>query len=150
MRKVREYHYRYRGIWLDGAVCGVAVYAPEVGDRDRRLLIRCTELGENAGASITNMAEALAAEVVARHFPGLLDADPEPMQPVRWVEPYPPALGVPGEHDEVTFIPWRIRVTWLGGVRRMALGSPIWRRLSPEESGTLFGPSPQGRDEAAA
>ncbi len=150
MRKVREYRYRYRGIWLDGAVCEVAVYLPDVGDRDRRPLIRCTELGENVGTGITNMAEVLAAEVVARHFPGFLDVDAKPKPPVRWVEHYPPAPGVPEEYDEVTFIPWRIRVTWLGGVRRKTLGSPTWRWLSPEESGTLFGPSPQGHDEAAA
>src|SRR3954454_11418382 len=133
MRKVIEYRYCYRGTWLDGAICGIAVFLPEAGDRDRRPLIRCTEFHENAGTSVTNMAEVLAAEIVARHFPALLDADACPVQPVRWVEYYPPAPGLPGEYDEVTFDPWRIRVIWLGGVRRRALGAPAWHRLRPEE-----------------
>ena len=83
------YRYQYRGIWRPGATCGIAVFVPEAGDQDRRPLILCTELSDNPGTSITNLAEVLAAEIIARHFPALLDAPAEPRQPVRWVENVP-------------------------------------------------------------
>jgi len=70
------------------------------------------------------MAEYLAAEVVARHFPHLLDAPAGEGQSIVWIEHYPPGRGVPGEYDRVTFAPWRIRAAWLGGTLRPALGPP--------------------------
>jgi hypothetical protein len=151
MRQTCAYRYDYRGIWRPGASCGIAVFVPEAIDQDRRPLILCTELGDNPGTSITNLAEVLAAEIIARHFSALLDAAAEPRQPVRWIERYPAAPGWPAEYDEVTFTPWRIRVVWCGGMRRRSLGTPDWRPLRPEEIAALFGPSgPRSHQEDAA
>jgi hypothetical protein len=50
-----------------------------------------------------------AAEIVARHFPALLDTGAACGQPVRWLERYPSASGWVGEYGEVTFVPWRPR-----------------------------------------
>jgi len=65
MRKTHDYTHRYRGIWHGDGRCRIAVYAPEAGEAERRPVIVASELDENEGASVTNMAEYLAAEVVA-------------------------------------------------------------------------------------
>jgi len=98
------------------------------------------------------MAEYLAAAIVARHFPHLLDAPDAGGPPVVWLEHYPPGRGAPGEYDRVTFTPWRIRAAWLGGTLRWALGTPAWARLDrvgvvrwPDDSAGIVGcrvPSP--------
>jgi len=62
-------------------------------------VIVASELDDNAGSSVTNMAEYLATEVVARHFPHLLDAPAAAGQPVVWLEHYPPGRGMWGEYD---------------------------------------------------
>src|SRR5690348_2879597 len=72
------------------------------GDGDQRPVIVCEELPENQGTSVTNLAEYRAAEVVARHFPALLDTDADHGQPVRWLECYPLQPGCPATCDEVT------------------------------------------------
>jgi len=87
---------------------------------------------------VTTVAEYLAAEIVARHFPHLLDAPAAGDQRVVWLEYYPPGRGVPGEYARVTFAPWRIRATRLGGtpggcsIPRTGRGSTArrWRRCS--------------------
>jgi hypothetical protein len=107
----------------------------------------CEEVPENPGASVTNLAEYLAAEVVAQHFPALLDADAEHGQPVRWLERYPPEPGCPAMCDEVTFAPWRIRAAWLGGTLRRTLGTPHWRALSQPEALALAAGTAQGSQQ---
>jgi len=86
------------------------------------------------------MAEYLAAAIVARHFPHLLDAPDAGGPPVVWLEHYPPGRGAPGEYDRVTFTPWRIRAAWLGGTLRWALGTPAWARLDRVGVAALLGP----------
>jgi len=100
-----------------------------------------TELADNAGSSVTNMAEYLAVEIVARHCPHLPGAPADEGQPVVWLEHYPPRAGAPAGYDRVTFAPWRIRVDWVGGTLRRALGTPEWARLDRAAVAALLGPS---------
>ncbi len=85
MKKTYDYTHRYRGIW-HGGWCRIAVYEPDVGEEGRCPVIVAAERDDNAGSSVTNMAEYLAAEVVARHFPHLLNAPAERALPSarRW------------------------------------------------------------------
>ncbi len=137
MQLLRDYRHHYRGTWGRTAICRILVYLPAPDDGDRRPVVVCEELSENDGTSVTNMAEYLAAEIVARHFPALLDTGAEGGQPVRWLERYPPASGWAGEYDEVTVVPWRIRLVGSEGARRRALGAPGWRPLSCTEAAAL-------------
>ncbi len=147
MRKTHDYTYHYRGVWRDGGCCRIAVYAPEAWEADRRPVIVATELDDNEGSSVTNMAEYLAAEIVVRHFPHLLDAPADEGQPVVWLEHYPPRAGAPAEYDRVTFAPWRIRAAWLGGTLRRALGTPDWARLDRAAAAALLGQPAAGAGE---
>lgn len=128
MRKTHDYTHEYRGTWRDGGRCHIEIYETEAGEAVRRPVIVATERDENDGPSVTHMAEYLAAAIVARHFPHLLDAPTEQGQPVVWLEHYPLGRGVPEEYDRVTFAPWRSRAAWLGGTLRRALGTPAWAR----------------------
>ena len=140
MKRTHHYTHRYRGIWRDGARCRIEVYQPEPGDAARRPVIVCTELADNDNTSVTNVAEQLAAEVIARHFPHLLDAPAAGAQPVVWLEHYPAGGLWRGDaYDAVTFTPWRVRVEHLGGVVRRRLGEPDWRRLSRAQVAALLG-----------
>jgi len=65
MKKTHDDIHHYRGLWRDGGRCRIEVYAPEAGDADRHPVIVASERDDNAGSSVTNMAEYLAAEVVA-------------------------------------------------------------------------------------
>jgi hypothetical protein len=140
MRKTHDHTHRYRDSWRDGGRCRIAIYAPEAGEADQRPVIVAAERDENAGSSVTNMAEYLVAEVIARHFPHLLDTDAEGEQPIVWLEHYPPGRGAPAEYDRVTFAPWRSRAAWLDGTRRRTLGTPEWTRLDRAGVAALFGP----------
>ncbi|HEX5506466.1 MAG TPA: hypothetical protein VFW96_27865, partial [Thermomicrobiales bacterium] len=102
-------------------------------------VIVCSEMAENTNTSVTNLAEVIAAEVIARHFPWLLDAPDGDEQPVDWVEHYPAERGLREAFDRVTFTPWRIATRWEGGVTRRCLGTPHWCRLTPEEVSRLLG-----------
>lgn len=144
MKKTDDYTHHYRGIWRDGCCCRIAVYAPEAGELGRRPVVVAAELDDNEGSSVTNVAEYLAAEIVARHFPHLLDAPADGGQPVVWLEHYPPQHGAPAEYDRVTFAPWRIRVAWPGGTLRRALGTPEWARLDRAAVAALLGQSAAG------
>ncbi len=134
MRKTHDDIHHYRGIWRDGSRCRIEIYAPEEDEGGRCPVIVAAELD-----SVTTVAEYLAAEVVARHFPHLLDAPDSGGQPIIWIEQYPPGRGVPGEYDRVTFTPWRGRVAWPGGTPRRALGTPAWARLDPAAVAALLG-----------
>ncbi len=140
MRKTHDYTHHYQGIWRDGGRCRIEIYVPEAGEAERHPVVVAIELDGNEGSSVTNVVEYLAAEIVARHFPHLLDKDAEGGQPVVWLEHYPPQHGAPTEYDRVTFAPWRIRAAWLEGTLRRALGTPDWARLDRAAVAALLGP----------
>ncbi len=138
--KTRDELYPFRGYWSSVGVCRIRVF--EV--RDRPPVIVATEIPENESTSITNLAEYLAAEVIARYFPQRFD-DPEP---VVWLEHYaratggclPPRPAGMSDVDRVTFSRWTPRPLVSQGVRRVQLGEPAWAPVSVEELERLIGP----------
>jgi hypothetical protein len=65
------FRYPFRGTWdkASHGLCRVRFFerAAETS------VIVCTELPDNPSTSVTNMAEILAAELIARHFPQRFD-----------------------------------------------------------------------------
>lgn len=139
MKKTHDYIYPYRGLWTPGARCRIEVYESDAAESGRPPAVVCSELDDNTNTSVTNAAELIAAEVVARHFPARLDAPTAGCQAVAWLEHYPARRGLREEYDLVTFTPWRIAVALVGGVLRRTLGTPAWRRLTAEEVDRLLG-----------
>ncbi len=82
MRQTHDDTHHYWGRWHDGGRCRIAVYVPEAGEADRRPVIVATAPDDNAGSSVTPMAEYLAAAIVALHGPHLLDTFAAGGQPV--------------------------------------------------------------------
>ncbi len=98
----------------------------------------------NESTRITNLAEYLAAEVIARAFRHRFD-EPEP---VIWLEHYARATGGPlrprpagmSDVDRVTFSRWTPRPVVSQGVRRVQLGEPAWAPVSVDDLERLIGP----------
>jgi hypothetical protein len=131
MELTADYRYQYRGLNSDGGVCHLRVYqAP-----GRTPVVVATELPDNPNSSVTNAAEYLAADVVARHFPARFDED----EPVIWVEHYPVRPGAREEFDRVSFARNVPKPERVGGVWRRTLGEPEWRPLGREALERLIG-----------
>jgi hypothetical protein len=137
--KTRDDVYPFRGTWdkANHGLCRVRVFQRT----DETPVIVCTERPANPSTSVTNLAEVLAAEIVARHFPLRFDFD----EPVIWLE-YSPALhdrrsGKRGHprFDRVTFASWAPRRIWLGGQARISLGEPTWEPAPLPEVAALIG-----------
>lgn len=62
MSKVIDYEYDYFGLWSPGGICRVRTYTQE----GQLLFVVLTELEKNRSASVTNMAECIAAEIAER------------------------------------------------------------------------------------
>jgi hypothetical protein len=123
-----DYRYAYRGYHTDGGVCRVRIFAGAAGGEARMPVVLVSELAENTNTSVTNMAEYLAAEIIARHFPQQFEAKGPAVQ---WVEHYPrtPAerqRGMP-EYALVAFASYRPRRVARFGQDRVAIGRPSWR-----------------------
>lgn len=135
--KTLDVRFSFRGYWSDGGVCRIRVFEA----RGAVPVVVCSELPENSNTSVTNLAEYLAAEVIARFLPHRFEADP----PVVWIEHYPgrrdPRRNVTGrvEFDLVTFASCTPRRNYLGGVARRKLGEPSWKRLTSDEVAELIG-----------
>jgi hypothetical protein len=100
----------------------VRIYLPE-DERDAPVVI-CSELPTNEGASVTNIAEQLAAEVIRYHR---LPA------PLVWIEHHPP-LSTNGDtetFDLVTFSSYEVRERgpYLGETR-LTVGEATWKRIT--------------------
>jgi hypothetical protein len=105
LRKTHDYIHRYRGYWSDGGKCRIRIYR----GNDRAPVVVCSQLPDNHNTSVTNMAEYLAAEVIAEH-----DLPP----PLTWVEHYPEHEGEIGEYSLVRFSSWELKEGCLGIVWR--------------------------------
>jgi hypothetical protein len=92
--------------------------------RARRPIVVCSEFPTNDGASITNTAEQLAAEVI--HYHALTP-------PVVWIEHHPPETtdGSTETFDLVAFSSYKVkeRAPYLGETR-LSLGEPNWKRIT--------------------
>ena len=135
--KTVDVHYEYRGTWSPGAVCRIRVYEQS----GTPPVVIATELPENEGTSVTNMAEYLAAEIIQQHFPQRFEEN----EPIVWLEQYPALkdrrhrVSDKFEYDRVTFGSWAPRRVFLGGVERIALGEPAWHPLTLETLTELVG-----------
>lgn len=145
MRKTHDYIHEYRGYHTDGGRCRIEVYVPDETEEGYKPVIICTEGPDNQNTSIMNMAEFLAAEVVARHFPEALDSTEQ--EPVIWLEHYErparPYQPVPRhEYKRVIFAGYTPRPVFLGGQHRPKLGNPRWQDLTESQVRMLIGPEP--------
>jgi len=131
-----DYRHRYTGYWSRDGICRIRIFAAP----DHVPVVVATELAENPGTSITNMAEELAAEVIARHFPERFEAE----VPVLWIEEYPQTpeqrrWGMP-VFSQAEFSSFTPRVEYLGGIKRIRIGPPTWRHVDESEVEALIGP----------
>jgi len=132
--------HRFRGVWDQEpeGICRLRIFQ----ESGRTPVIVCTELDENPSmTSVTNLAEILAAEVIAQYFPARF----EELEPVVWIEHYPGfedqrrGTRQPPQFDRVGFASWSPRRVWLGGQARLSLGEPDWRPLPIHEVVQLIG-----------
>ena len=113
--------YHFKGYWDCESRCGLQFFTGPTGES----VVVATELIDNLGTSITNMAERLATRV-CRDF----NIDPERLL---WIENYAdlvdgPAERTPQSFDLVTF-------EWHGGT----FSNPRWRHMSYAEVRFLTG-----------
>jgi hypothetical protein len=135
-----EYLYDYRGYSNCASRCRVRIY--EAPDQTPVFLLE--ELSDNPGTSITNMAEYLAAELAAKHYPHRLE-EPEPF---RWIEYYPRSESERRrgmvEYSLVAFSTYRPSVVSVWGGRRIKLGKPDGRYVDQQTvEEILSGPAPE-------
>ncbi len=138
--KTQDYRYEYRGFQTPGAICRIRIYEKPA---DVPVVI-ATELPENSNSSVTNMAEYLAAEIIARHFPHRFEEE----RPVTWIEHYPPIevkgqRGKSAEYSLVEFASYTPRPHLLFGRPRVRIGEPSWRHMDEEELIRLLGQRPR-------
>ena len=133
--KTADFRYPYRGYYDEGGICRVRLFAkggvPPV--------VAVSQLEENRNTSVTNMAEYLAAEISAKHFPQRL----ETREPFVWLEHYShPEEADPSLREiwsRVTFDSYTPRLVTLGGVLRTRLGMPRFKYLPTPQVARLIG-----------
>ena len=117
-----------------GGRCRIRIYLPEE-ERDAVVVI-CTELPNNPGASVTNSVKRIAAEVIEAHrLP----------TPLIWIEHHPPETidGRVETFEMVLFDSYEIeelRAPYLGD-RAVEIGSPTWKPLDRSSVEMLVGES---------
>lgn len=138
--KLLETEHQYRGYDADGGICRIEVYTAD----ERPPLVVATELPENPIASITNMAEYLAAEVMQRYLTPTQLLGHQP--PLLWIEHYERTaadrrIGLAESWERVTFDHYRREQTtkfarppgW-----RYRIGVPRREPLTPEAFAALL------------
>jgi hypothetical protein len=135
--KTHDFRYAYRGYYDEGGICRVRLFQ----DMRRPPLILVSQLEENRNTSVTNMAEYLAAEIGAKHFPDRFEqADPFVyLEHYRYPEERDPVLRE--IWSRVRFDSYTPRLVTLGGVMRTKLGLPRWTYLPPMDVTRLIGPA---------
>ena len=105
-----------------GGRCRVRIFLPE--DEQDAPVVICSELPTNEGASVTNIAEQLAAEVIRYHR---LPA------PVVWIEHHPPITtdSFTETFDLVVFSSYEVRDRGpYMGETRLTVGEATWKRIT--------------------
>lgn len=147
MRRTQDFLHAYHGYLTPGAVCRIAVYeelGPLATVRQPPIVL-ATELPENHNTSNTNLAECLAAEVIARCFPhwsAWLALLPPDTPPLVWIEHYLADRVLPERYSLVTFAHYRSALTARhtgGRGQRLTLGTPRWQHVKPATVGQLVG-----------
>jgi hypothetical protein len=105
----------------------------------RTPVISASELPDNPGTSITNLAEQLCAELIRAYFAVRFEHD----EPVIWIEHYqrtPDELRRRWpEFSRVTFHSQAPRRVTVAGTDRLQLGTPAWAHLSRAAVEALVG-----------
>jgi len=133
--KTADFHYAYRGYYDEGGICRVRLFQAKTLPP----VIVVSQLEENRNTSITNMAEYLAAEIGAKHFPYRFE-QPEPfvfVEHYRHPEERDPALRE--TWSRVRFDSYTTRLVTLGGVMRTKLGTPRWIHAPVTDMARLIG-----------
>lgn len=115
-----------------GGRCRVRIYLPDE-DRDAVVVI-CSEVPNNPGASITNTVRRIAAEVIeTNRLPTLLV----------WIEHHPPETtnGRVESFEMVLFDSYEVRESRAPymGDRAVEIGSPTWKPLDRASVEMLVG-----------
>lgn len=138
-RKLRDERYFFRGMFTDGGVCRVRIFAAA----ELPPIVVLTELPDNENTSVTNMVEFLAAEVISKFLPHRWDYDPPAVvlehYPRRRSLRFPDRPGGQPDYDLVSFSSWRPVAVWQSGIKRITLGEPAWRHLTLDEAAALIG-----------
>lgn len=139
MDKTQDYIHDYRGYHTLGGRCRIRVYERAGGVP----VVIASELSDNTNTSVTNLAEYLAAEIIAKHFPHRFEEE----TPIVWIEHYPPmeAYGKQGttvEYSLVEFDSYRPRREYVFGQPRVRIGDPAWRNLDVAEVERFLGQKP--------
>jgi hypothetical protein len=120
---MKRFNFNYRGYHADGGLCQIDIYRPKRGIP----VIIATELDENHNTSVTNIAEYLAAEVVAQQIP---EADGMFV----WIEHY--VHKDKSTYDMVVFEhknPVAGQLLDGQGKPRPSYGTPTWLPLTKEQ-----------------
>lgn len=134
------FRYQYQGYSGCQSECQI-----EILRRDGQPpIVIATELPDNQGTSITNMAEQLAAEINVRYLGGRVG---EPAAPMVWIEHYlcrcPYAkrglheLFTCESYSVVTFGSSVINEVWQHGRMSVTLGTPNWQHLEREAADAM-------------
>jgi hypothetical protein len=135
LTKTADFRYAYRGYYDEGGICRVRLFME--GERPPAIVV--SQLEENRNTSVTNMAEYLAAEIGAKHFPDRFE-QPEPftfIEHYRYPEEQDPALRE--TWSRVRFDSYTPRLVTLGGVVRTKLGLPRWVHMPTSDVARLIG-----------
>ena len=120
MHLASDYIHPYKDAGGHSAHCRIRIYLPE-DMRDTPVVV-CSELPNNPGGSITDSAEAIAAEVIrANELP----------TPLVWIEHWPKESAYEQESFElVVFTTYEVteRAPYLGEDRAW-IGEPAWKSL---------------------
>jgi hypothetical protein len=142
--------YEYGGYFEAPSVCRLRIYDPTEASGGIPTVV-CTQIPENEGTSVTNMAEYLAAQVLVKY----LASQDGLARPFHWVEHYPDDCSHPevyhprGRHQAtysqerfsaVTFAHYdpRRKVVF-GGHERVKFGDAEFGPLDQQELETLIG-----------
>ncbi len=136
MKKTYDYTHRYRGLWHGGGRCRIAACAPAAGEADRRPVIVATERDDNAGSSVTTMADIWPPSSIGT---GNRNKPPAMLRrPQRWgraavaARRAPAARGVAPEHVAV-HVAERGEARHILGADRRPLGAQPFQRQPLDE-----------------
>jgi hypothetical protein len=115
----------YAGFHNAPSHCRIRIY-----QQDGRVpVVIATELADNPGTSITNLAEQLCAEVIRARFPARFEEE----EPVIWIEHYQRTPEELRRHwpefSRVTFHSRAPRRVTRAGRDQLQLGTPAWSHL---------------------
>ena len=135
MNLTHDFVHEYQGYHNLPSRCRIRVYEQP----GQVPVVIATELPDNPGTSVTNMAEQLCAEVIRAHFPERFEEE----EPVRWIEHYQRTPDELRRHEPefalVTFHSNAPRRVHRYGTDRLQLGKPRWTYLPREQAEELVG-----------